>query len=83
MNIASSGMTQVFGGMGLDRTQPNRPATKAIEPTPPVTSRNQNPDGFKQDLLHVRAVQAAPKAEGTQPQPNPNLPRGSMIDLKV
>lgn len=83
MNIGASGLTQAIGSMGLDRTQPNRQAMKPVEPAPPITNRPQNPGQFEKGLTEVRAVQAGPKAEQPLPPANPNLPRGSIINLKV
>ena len=83
MNIGSSSLTQVIGGMGLDRMQPNRPANKPVEAVEPVTSRNPAPQNFQEGLLHARAVQAAPKADRPLPPPNPSLPRGRRVNLKV
>ncbi|MBT6314038.1 MAG: hypothetical protein HOJ21_12605 [Alphaproteobacteria bacterium] len=83
MQIGGGNLTQVIGGMGLDRMQPNRPANKPVEAVPPINSRNPPPDNFQPGLLHARAVEAAPKADQPLPPPNPNLPRGSLINLKV
>ena len=83
MNIGTSGLTQAIGSMGLDRAQPNRPANKPVEAVPPINSRNPPPENFQSGLPHARAVEATPKADQPLPPPNPNLPRGSLINLKV
>ncbi len=63
MQISGGNLTQVIGGMGLDRAQPNRPANKPAEPVAPITTRNPAPNSFQQEQLHARAVQASPKAD--------------------
>lgn len=83
MNIGASGLTQAIGSMGLDRPQAMRPGTKPVEAVPPITNRPQNPGQFEKGLTEVRAVQAGAKTDQPLPPANPNLPRGSLINLKV
>ncbi len=69
--------------MALDRIQSNRPVNKPVEAVPPINSRDLPLENFQQGLMHARAFEAAPKADQPLPLPNPSLPRGSLVNLKV
>ena len=83
MNVAPGGIAGVFGALSVDpqrsagaaRSAPAKPATTAAQAV-------QAP-AFERGLHFARAVSAAEKPAATPPPPSPNLPRGSLIDLKV
>ena len=82
MNIMSGGLAGAMGAMSIEQARPAQPPSRpapatAAHPTPSASG------GFEAGLVHARAVTAPQKSEGSQPAPNPNLPRGSLIDLKI
>jgi len=76
-----------MGALGIDGPRHGGAGAKPIaeRPSPAATPAVEKPGvgGFRQGLFEARAVNAPAKAQSTQPPPNPNLPRGSLIDLKV
>lgn len=89
MSILPGGLTAAMGALSLDGARqaasaPRPPVAKQPLPAP-AANPGQKPvgGGFQDGLLVARAVHAPAKAEPQQQAPNPNLPRGSLIDLKV
>ncbi|MGZ0188101.1 MAG: hypothetical protein ACKVH0_08880 [Alphaproteobacteria bacterium] len=85
MNVSPGGLAGAMGALSLDRSAnaPQRAVTKPVEAVPALQKQQQNTGGFQAGLIHARAVTAPQKAEAAPAIPNPNLPRGSVIDLKV
>lgn len=89
MSVIPGGLAAAMGALSLDGARqaasaPRAAPAKQPPPTPaPATSQKQVGGGFQEGLLFARAVNQPAKAQQTQPPPNPNLPRGSLIDLKV
>lgn len=88
MNIAPGGLAGAMGALALDgaRTVAPRPAAVAAKPAAAATATPavaKTESGFQSGLFQARAVTAPDKSEATTPPRNPNLPRGSIVDLKV
>jgi hypothetical protein len=84
MNVSPGGLAGAMGTLSLDRSAnaPQRAVVKPVEAVPAV-QKQQNSGGFEAGLIHERAVTAPQKVEAAPAKPNPSLPRGSLIDLKV
>ena len=86
MNVAPGGLAGVFGALSIETTRPGapaKPAQPARPAAPQAPAQQAAPGGFASGLQFARAVSQSQKAEAPLPPPNPNMPRGSLIDLKV
>ncbi len=82
MNINSGGLAAAMGALGIEHARSAQVAPRAVA----ATSAHPAPKasgGFEAGLTHARAVTSPQKSESGQSAPNPNLPRGSLIDLRV
>lgn len=90
MNVMAGGLAGAMGALHLDGPRPSGPAGQsrgagvdrssnvaASAPTQRATG------GFENGLFEAKAVTAPAKSVATQTPPNPNLPRGSLIDLRI
>jgi len=90
MNVMPGGLAGAIGALHLDGARPSGPAGQprnvGVE-RPSVASApapSQRPTGgFENGLFQAKAVNAPVSAATTQAPPNPNLPRGSLIDLRI
>lgn len=90
MNVMPGGLAGAIGALHLDGARPSGPAGNARNAPaerPAVVSApapTQRPTGgFAAGLMTPTALNAPEKAASSQPPPNPNLPRGSLIDLRI
>ena len=86
MTVAPGGLAGAMGALQLDLARTGAGAVrtpvaaKPAQPTPPV---GRTESSFESGFFQARAVAQSQKAQGATPPPNPNLPRGSVVDLKV
>lgn len=85
MNVASTGLASVLGAISHEHARVGQGVSRPNAPrsAEPATTVQQTQRSFEQNVQHARAVQATEKNQSSQQQPNPNLPRGSLIDFKV
>ncbi|MEQ9123648.1 MAG: hypothetical protein RIM80_13925 [Alphaproteobacteria bacterium] len=86
MNVAG-GLAGAFGSLALDGARgagaPSQPLAQRAPASAAPAVEKPGLGGFREGLFQARAVNAPAKAQSAMPPPNPNLPRGSLIDLKV
>jgi hypothetical protein len=85
MQIGSGSLAATFGSLALDPSRTGGVAQRSNAARADVTTAPQQraTTEFQQGVTHARAVVAPQKAQAAPATPNPNLPRGSLIDLKV
>lgn len=86
MTIAPGGLAGAMGALQLDPARASAGAVRApaaAKPAPPAPPIGRTESSFESGLFQARAVAQSQKAQGATPPPNPNLPRGSIVDLKV
>lgn len=86
MTIAPGGLAGALGALQLDPARVGAGAVRApaaVKPAQPAPAVGRTESSFESGLFQARAVAQPQKAQGATPPPNPNLPRGSIVDLKV
>ena len=85
MNVLPGGLAGVMGSMSFEGSRSAGAVDRApaVKQAPAPAPAQKATGGFEAGLLHARAVTSPEKTQSTLPPPNPNLPRGSVIDLKV
>lgn len=90
MNVMPGGLAGAIGALHLDGARAAGPAgqprSAGVDRSSSVTASTstQRPTGgFENGLFEAKAVNAPAKSAATQTPPNPNLPRGSLIDLRI